>query len=67
MHLKMSSVKWRSFCPGGDELIFGNNWGRGVDIDILQMDILIIQQKVRFLDDIVDCSEAEQMQKIAGI
>ena len=22
MRLKMSSVKWRSFCPGGDELIF---------------------------------------------
>ena len=21
MHLKMSSVKWRSFCPGGDELL----------------------------------------------
>ena len=20
MHLKISSVKWRSFCPGGDEL-----------------------------------------------
>ena len=24
MHLKMSSAKWRPFCPGGDELI--DNW-----------------------------------------
>ena len=26
MHLKMSSVKWRPFCPGGDELII-MKWG----------------------------------------
>ena len=28
MHLKISSVKWQPFCPGGDELIvqLGVSW-----------------------------------------
>ena len=26
MHLKISSAKWRPFCPGGDELMRGQAW-----------------------------------------
>ena len=33
MHLKISSMKWRPFCPGGDELIYLPNHSiKGTDI-----------------------------------
>ena len=33
MHLKMSSVKWRPFCPGEDELT-EINWDDGMDKEL---------------------------------
>ena len=37
MHLKMSSGKWRTFCPGGDEL---THWGRVTHICVNKLTII---------------------------
>ena len=37
MHLRLSSVKWRPFCPGGDEL---THWGRVTHICVSKLNII---------------------------